>query len=83
MWTVASAKQKLSEVLRLARQGRPQFIGAKGECVVISAELYREKFGSDDDHDGRWLLTRAGSVGFDVQLPNRHEDRADIDWTRP
>jgi prevent-host-death family protein len=81
MWTVASAKQRLSEILRLAKQGQPQFIGAKAECVVISAELYREKISRDGDHDGRWLLERAGSVGFDIPLPDRTEDRPDIDWT--
>lgn len=80
MWSVADAKTHLSEVLRRARAGEPQFIGARESCVVISADLYREKVAARD-HDGQWLLKRAGEVGFDIPLPSRTEDRPDLDWT--
>jgi len=36
-WTVADAKAKLSEILRLARAGQPQTIGSEEPCVVVSA----------------------------------------------
>lgn len=80
MWSVAKAKVHLSEVLRRARAGEPQFIGARGSCVVISAELYREKVAEDRGHDGQWLIEHAAQLGFDIPLPPRNEDRADVDW---
>ena len=81
MWSVADAKIHLSEVLRRARAGEPQFIGLRESCVVISAALYREKIGTARDDDGQWLLEHAGKLGFDVPVPSRREDRPDVDWT--
>lgn len=80
MWSVAEAKVHLSEVLRRARAGEPQFIGTRGSCVVISAELYREKVEEERGHDGQWLVARAAEVGLDIPLPPRNEDRADVEW---
>lgn len=85
MWSVADAKIHLSEVLRRARAGEPQFIGTRESCVVISADLYQEYrkvIEKAHGHDGRWLLERAAEVGFDIPLPSRAEDRPDVDWTR-
>jgi transposase-like protein len=37
----ADAKARLSEVLRLAREGKPQVIGTQEPCVVISLKEYQ------------------------------------------
>jgi prevent-host-death family protein len=75
-WTVADAKAQLSEILRLARQGKPQMIGTQNPCVVVSMEDYNART-SGGVHKGRWLVERASRLGFDIELPSRHEDRDD------
>jgi prevent-host-death family protein len=75
MWSVADAKAHLSEVLRRARGGAPQIIGAQQPCVVVSVEAYRTGIAAGE-HDGRWLASLAGRHDLDVELPPRAEDRA-------
>ena len=41
-WSVADAKAKLSEILRLARAGEPQTIGTEDACVVVSAAYFEQ-----------------------------------------
>ena len=76
MWSVSEAKAQLSEVLRRARAGEPQFIGAKEPCVVISASAFKEKF-ENKGHDGVWLVEQASRVAADIDLPSRADDRPD------
>lgn len=76
MWSVADAKAHLSEILRRARAGEPQAIGAHDPCVVVSAATYRTRI-SETGHDGRWLIEQAARVGEEIQAPSRHADRAD------
>lgn len=73
MWSVAKAKAELSEILRRARAGEPQVIGAQDPCVVVSVKTYEEAIAP---HDGRWLLEVARRVGVDIPLPDRRDDRA-------
>jgi prevent-host-death family protein len=73
-WSVADAKAQLSEILRLAKQGKPQVIGTQTPCVVISLEDY-QNYVAKSHHDGRWLVERASRPGFDIELPSRHKDR--------
>ena len=80
MWSVADAKTHLSEVLRRARAGEPQVIGTRESCVVISADLYREKIEDERGHDGRWLIARGAEVGVDIPIAPRDEDRPELDW---
>ena len=80
MWSVADAKIHLSEVLRRARAGEPQVIGTRQSCVVISADLYREKIGESRGHDGLWLIARGAAVGVEMELPSRAEDEPDLGW---
>ena len=55
VWTVAQAKAKLSEVLRLADSEGPQRIGTRRPFVVVPAEVWEEK-----EHPvmplGQWLI---------------------------
>ena len=76
MWSVVDAKSNLSKILRMAREGQPQFVGSQNTCVVISEELYRAKVMAQD-HDGEWLLQQTRSLGFDMATPSRDEDRHD------
>jgi prevent-host-death family protein len=75
MWSVAEAKAQLSEILRRARAGEPQVIGAREPCVVISAQAFEAKF-QTKGHDGAWLVDRAPRAAVDIALPSRAEDRA-------
>jgi prevent-host-death family protein len=70
----ADAKARLSEVLRLAREGKPQVIGTQEPCVVISLEEYQRT--KPQEHLGLALVAigaRVGGVEFD--LPPRGQDR--------
>jgi len=74
VWSVLEAKAKLSEILRLARAGKPQTIGSQDPCVVISAaefERLRRK-----QHLGKFLLASAPKLG-EVELPSRADRRID------
>lgn len=75
MWTVQEAKAKLSNVLKRARDGEPQIIGAKDSCVVIAMEDYeRITRGRNRPHLGRWLVENAPQIG-DLELPPRSKER--------
>ena len=74
MWSVVDAKSNLSKILRMAREGQPQFVGSQNTCVVISEELYRAKVMAQG-HDGEWLLQQTQSLGFDLETPSRDDDR--------
>lgn len=82
MWSVVNAKAHLSEILRRARAGEPQFIGVQENCVVISAELYRQKI-AEPGNDGAWLVEHAGRLGLDIELPARGGDRDGLAFEEP
>ncbi len=70
-WTVAEAKARLSEILRLASKEGPQRIGTKARYVVVpEAEwLKREE---PRIPLGRWLVENMPRID-DLELPDRHE----------
>ena len=70
-WTVAEAKAKLSEVLRLASEEGPQHIGTKKRYVVVPEEdwLKREE---PRIPLGRWLVENMPRID-DLELPDRAE----------
>jgi prevent-host-death family protein len=74
VWTVAEAKTKLSEILRRAREGEPQTIGAEAPCIVVSDSDFRKYWRSE--HLGRFLVDSAPH-GCEFELPGRAGDRAD------
>lgn len=74
IWTVPDAKAKLSEILRLAREGKPQTIGAQDPCIVISATDFERL--RPTKHLGRFLLETAPR-GPEIELPSRADHRGD------
>ena len=71
VWTVAEAKARLSEVLRLAEQEGPQRIGVRKSFIVVPAELW-----STNSHSakplGRWLVDNMPR-GANLDAPDRRE----------
>jgi prevent-host-death family protein len=74
IWPVQEAKSKLSEILRLARAGKPQTIGAQDPCVVISATQFERL--RRTQHLGQFLLASAPKLG-EIDLPPRADQRGD------
>lgn len=73
-WSVADAKARLSEVLRLAREGRPQVIGAQNPCVVIALEEYQRI--KAQAHPGLALVALGARLGgVEFELPARERAR--------
>ncbi len=73
-WSVAEAKAKLSEILRLARAGEPQTIGTEDACVVVSAAQFEQYL--RPEHLGRFLVESAPR-GYELELPSRASRRGD------
>jgi len=70
-WSVLDAKAKLSEILRLARAGKPQTIGSQDPCVVISVTEFEAL--RRTRHLGKFLLATAPRLS-EVETPSR------VDW---
>lgn len=70
-WSVQEAKAQLSEVLRRARQGRPQRVGAREPCVVVSQEAWEA---AQSGSLGAWLVQSAPR-GPALRLPSRRSSR--------
>ena len=56
VWTVAEAKAKLSEVLRLAEEEGPQRIGTRRPFVVVPESVWQEREGPPRMPLGQWLV---------------------------
>lgn len=86
-WTVAEAKAKLSEVLRLAEEEGPQRIGLRRPFVVLPEREWRE-ISPPEKPLGQWLIENMPR-GTNLEIPNRHAeshreipfaDWDDADW---
>ncbi len=75
VWTIAEAKAKLSELLRLASE-RPQYIGTKKPYVIVSAEQW-ERVSTPTQPFGQWLIQNMAGTG-ELELPDRKEPDRDI-----
>jgi antitoxin (DNA-binding transcriptional repressor) of toxin-antitoxin stability system len=73
-WSVLDAKARLSEILRLARAGKPQTIGSQDPCVVVSGAQFDGLRRSR--HLGKFLLASAPTLD-DVEWPSRADKRGD------
>ena len=75
IWSVAEAKARLSEILRLAREKGPQRIGAKTPYVVLTEEDWL-RLKEPQPHMGQWLIEKLRGAG-ELELPDRKApDRA-------
>lgn len=70
-WSVQDAKARLSELLRLARSGKPQHIGLSEGCVLISEETWVALQGAEL---GEWLVASAPR-GEPMVLASRQSKR--------
>ena len=73
VWTVAQAKARLSEVLRLAESEGPQRIGTRRPFVVVPAAVWEEKVPPARPL-GQWLIENVPR-GTNLDVPARGSDR--------
>ena len=73
VWTVAEAKARLSEVLRLAEEEGPQRIGTRKPFVVVPAAVWEEKTRPRKPL-GQWLIENVPR-GTNLELPDRSSHR--------
>lgn len=76
VWTVAAAKARLSEVLRLAEEEGPQRIGKRKSFVVVPERLWTEQ-AAERKPMGQWLVDNMPR-GWDLEVPDRNEPDRDI-----
>lgn len=68
LWGIREAKSQLSEVLRRARHGGPQYIGKREPCVLVSVEQW-ETLTKPAVSLSSWLLDHR--PGVELELPER------------
>ena len=82
VWTVAEAKARLSEILRLSEEEGPQRIGARKAFVVVPAHVWEERHPPRIPL-GQWLIENMPR-GTNLEIPDRGGDsRREIpfaDW---
>ena len=74
IWTVAEAKAKLSEILRLSETDGPQRIGARRSFIVVPAAQWEAK-ANPRKPLGRWLVENVPR-GANLDAPDRKSKRA-------
>ena len=71
-WTVAEAKARLSEILRLAEQEGPQQIGRRNTFVVVPKREWDQR-STPQKPLGRWLVENVPR-GLDLDFPDRKDE---------
>jgi len=74
-WTVSQAKTHLSALLRRAKSGQPQIIGAREQYVLLSLADYQN---GQRPPIGDWLIEQGAKFTLadkSIELPPRHERR--------
>ena len=74
VWTVAEAKARLSEILRLAEEEGPQRIGVRNSFVLVPEQMWRERGEEPRIPLGRWLVENMPR-GTNLEIPDRHSNR--------
>ncbi|HGG59314.1 MAG TPA: type II toxin-antitoxin system Phd/YefM family antitoxin [Gammaproteobacteria bacterium] len=77
-WTISEAKARLSEVLRLAGEEGPQYIGTKKSFVVIPEAQWRS-LQQPKKPLGLWLVENMPRIG-ELELPDRREPDRDVSF---
>ena len=72
-WTVAQAKARLSEILRLAEEEGPQRIGTRRSFVVVPAATWDAK-SPPRKPLGQWLVENMPR-GIELEIPDRRSNR--------
>ena len=76
VWTVADAKARLSEILRLAEEEGPQRIGTRRPFVVVPERVWEARSPSRPPL-GRWLVDNIPR-GANIEIPAHRESRREI-----
>ena len=76
IWTVAEAKAKLSEILRLAETEGPQRIGVRRSFILVPSRLWQTKE-PPGKHMGKWLVENMPR-GTNLPVPDRREPEPKI-----
>ena len=72
-WTVAEAKARLSEILRLAEEEGPQRIGVRTRFVVVPEHMWRDRDEPERIPMGQWIIQN-WARGTNLEIPDRHAD---------
>ena len=70
VWTVAEAKARLSEILRLAETEGPQRIGKRSPFIVVPERVWEEHAPPQRMPMGRWLVENTPR-GTNLVIPRR------------
>ena len=76
VWTVAEAKARLSEILRLSETEGPQHIGTRRSFVVVPAHVWAEKEPRRKPM-GKWLLENMPR-GTNLEVPSDRSSRREV-----
>ena len=83
-WTVAEAKARLTDILRLAEEEGPQHIGTERSFVIVPAEAWYAQNQPQEQSQqqsrkpmGQWLVENMPR-GIDLELPSRRESERPI-----
>jgi hypothetical protein len=79
VWTVADAKARLSEILRLASTEGPQRIGAQKRYVLVPEDLW-DRLNATPRPLGPWLIEnmpRAAKDADELEQPDRRDPPRD------
>lgn len=79
VWTIAQAKARLSEVLRLAEEEGPQHIGKRRPFVVVPAGDWYAKI-SPRRPMGQWLVENMPR-GAGLEVPQDRKSGREIPFT--
>ncbi len=70
VWTVAEAKARLSEILRLSEEEGPQRIGTRKSFVVVPEHVWQERETKPRKPLGQWLVENMPR-GTNLEIPER------------
>lgn len=73
IWTIAEAKARLSEILRLAEEEGPQQIGKRNTFVVVPEREW-ERRTRPKMPLGQWLVANVPRGGIELELPDRKNE---------